>query len=100
MTLGGGTFDISVLRLNKGVFEVLATGGDAALGGDDFDVTLVDHLIEQAQLSRPLSRQLERQLSQQACNAKEQLSQSDSTDINLVLEDGETMARYFNQRNV
>ncbi|WP_426358104.1 Fe-S protein assembly chaperone HscA [Pseudocolwellia sp. HL-MZ19] len=87
--LGGGTFDISVLRLNKGVFEVLATGGDAALGGDDFDVTLVDHLIEQAQLSRPLSRKLERQLSQQACNAKEQLSQSDSTDINLVLENGE-----------
>lgn len=84
--LGGGTFDISVLRLNKGVFEVLATGGDAALGGDDFDVTLVDHLIEQAQLTRPLSRKLERQLSQQACNAKEQLSQNDSTDINLVLE--------------
>ncbi len=87
--LGGGTFDISVLRLNKGVFEVLATGGDAALGGDDFDVTLVDHLIEQAQLSRPLSRKLERQLSQQACNAKEQLSQNDSTEINLVLENGE-----------
>ncbi len=87
--LGGGTFDISVLRLNKGVFEVLATGGDAALGGDDFDVTLVDHLIDQAQLSRPLSRKLERQLSQQACNAKEQLSQNDSTEINLVLENGE-----------
>jgi len=40
--LGGGTFDISILRLNKGVFEVLATGGDSALGGDDFDVALVD----------------------------------------------------------
>ena len=86
--LGGGTFDISVLRLNKGVFEVLATGGDAALGGDDFDVTLVDYIIEQAQLSRPLSRKLERQLSQQACKAKEQLSQLDETEITLALEDG------------
>ena len=86
--LGGGTFDISVLRLNKGVFEVLATGGDAALGGDDFDVTLVDYIIEQAQLSRPLSRKLERQLSQQACKAKEQLSQLDETEITLTLEDG------------
>jgi len=84
--LGGGTFDISVLRLNKGVFEVLATGGDAALGGDDFDVALVDHLVEQAQLNRPLSPSLERQLSQQACAAKEQLSQSASTEIILNLE--------------
>ena len=40
--LGGGTFDISILRLNKGVFEVLATGGDSSLGGDDFDSLLVD----------------------------------------------------------
>ena len=85
--LGGGTFDISVLRLNKGVFEVLATGGDAALGGDDFDVTLVDHLVEQAKLVRPLSPSLERQLSQQACTAKEQLSQNLSTDITLNFED-------------
>lgn len=86
--LGGGTFDISVLRLNKGVFEVLATGGDAALGGDDFDVTLVDHLVAQAKLERPLSPSLERQLSQQACAAKEQLSQNASTDITLNFEDG------------
>jgi len=84
--LGGGTFDISVLRLNKGVFEVLATGGDAALGGDDFDVALVDHLVEQAQLKRPLSPSLERQLSQQACAAKEQLSQNASTEITLSFE--------------
>ena len=58
--LGGGTFDISILRLNKGVFEVLSTGGDSALGGDDFDVALVDHLIEQANLTRPLEPSLER----------------------------------------
>ena len=49
--LGGGTFDISILRLNKGVFEVLATGGDSALGGDDFDVALVDYLVETSGLS-------------------------------------------------
>ena len=46
--LGGGTFDISILRLNKGVFEVLATGGDSALGGDDFDIAVADYLVEQS----------------------------------------------------
>ena len=81
--LGGGTFDISILRLNKGVFEVLATGGDSALGGDDFDVAIVDHIIEQAQLTRPLSNAMERQLSQQACFAKESLSINDSVEITL-----------------
>ena len=44
MTLGGGTFDISILRLSKGVFEVLATGGDSALGGDDFDHLIAEHI--------------------------------------------------------
>ena len=44
--LGGGTFDISILRLNKGVFEVLATGGDSALGGDDFDHVLAEYMIK------------------------------------------------------
>jgi molecular chaperone HscA len=84
--LGGGTFDISILRLNKGVFEVLSTGGDSALGGDDFDVVLVDYLIEQAGLSRPLSPSLERQLMQQACSAKEQLTEHESTEIVLTLD--------------
>ena len=84
--LGGGTFDISVLRLNKGVFEVLATGGDSALGGDDFDVVLVDHLVEQAGLQRPLSHSLERQLMKQACHAKEQLTDNDQVNISLALE--------------
>ena len=50
--LGGGTFDISILRLSRGVFEVLATGGDSALGGDDFDHLLADYLREQAGLRR------------------------------------------------
>ena len=86
--LGGGTFDISILRLNKGVFEVLATGGDSALGGDDFDVALVDYIVEQAGLSRPLSASLERQLTQQACDAKEALTNSDKHDIVISLENG------------
>ncbi|MBL0709959.1 MAG: Fe-S protein assembly chaperone HscA, partial [Colwellia sp.] len=88
--LGGGTFDISILRLNKGVFEVLATGGDSALGGDDFDVVLVDYLVEQADLTRPLSPSLERQLMQQACKAKEQLTTLDNVDVSLVLENEKT----------
>ncbi len=85
--LGGGTFDISILRLNKGVFEVLATGGDSALGGDDFDVALVDYFVEQAGLVRPLSPSLERQLMQQACFAKEQLTAKDQVEITISLDD-------------
>jgi len=85
--LGGGTFDISILRLNKGVFEVLATGGDSALGGDDFDVVLVDYLVEKAGLVRPLSPSLERQLMQQACFAKEQLTTNEQVDITIYLDD-------------
>jgi len=88
--LGGGTFDISILRLNKGVFEVLATGGDSALGGDDFDVVVVDHLVEQAGLQRPLTKSLERQLSEQACRAKEALSSNETTDISIELPDNQT----------
>jgi len=84
--LGGGTFDVSILRLNKGVFEVLATGGDSALGGDDFDVAVVDYLVEQAGLTRPLSPSLERQLMQQACLAKELLTTQDSVEITLNLD--------------
>ena len=83
--LGGGTFDISILRLNKGVFEVLATGGDSALGGDDFDGILVEHLINKAGLVRPLSTSMERQLTQQACLAKEQLSNVDNVEVSLSL---------------
>jgi len=86
--LGGGTFDISILRLNKGVFEVLATGGDSALGGDDFDVAIVDYFVEQAGLQRPLSPSLERQLMQQACFAKEQLTANEQVEVSLTLDSG------------
>ncbi len=86
--LGGGTFDISILRLNKGVFEVLATGGDSALGGDDFDAVVVDYITEKAGLVRPLSSSLERKLTQQACTAKESLTSSDEHTIEVTLDDG------------
>ncbi|NQY63223.1 MAG: Fe-S protein assembly chaperone HscA [Alteromonadaceae bacterium] len=86
--LGGGTFDISILRLNKGVFEVMATGGDSALGGDDFDALLVDYLIENSDLQRPLSTSMERKLLQQACLVKEELSAKEECSASLMLEDG------------
>ena len=88
--LGGGTFDISILRLNKGVFEVLATGGDSALGGDDFDIAVADYLVAQAGLERPLSASMERQLNQQACLAKEALSNAEQHTVSLALENGES----------
>jgi molecular chaperone HscA len=86
--LGGGTFDISVLKLTKGVFEVLATGGDSALGGDDFDHRVVCWIIEQAQLA-PLSDKDFRILSVKAREAKEQLSSQSETHIDAALNSGE-----------
>jgi molecular chaperone HscA len=71
--LGGGTFDISILRLSRGVFEVLATGGDSALGGDDFDHRVYCWILEQANLSQ-LGPQDMRQLTAKARTAKEALS--------------------------
>lgn len=81
--LGGGTFDISILRLSRGVFEVLATGGDSALGGDDFDHLLADWLREQAGLGVHSDHQLQRQLLDAAIAAKIALSMSDSTQVNI-----------------
>ncbi|WP_066738824.1 Fe-S protein assembly chaperone HscA [Cupriavidus sp. D384] len=86
--LGGGTFDISVLKLTKGVFEVMSTGGDSALGGDDFDQRLLCWVVEQASL-QPLSAEDTRLLMMRARAAKEALSASDSTVIDAVLTTGE-----------
>lgn len=83
--LGGGTFDISILRLNKGVFEVLATGGDSALGGDDFDHLLVDYFKAECELDTLNDKQL-RQFYQSARQVKEQLSAIDSVDYVIPLE--------------
>jgi molecular chaperone HscA len=86
--LGGGTFDISILRLSKGVFEVLATGGDSALGGDDFDHRLFCWIIEQANLA-PLSDEDTRILMVKAREAKEILSSHSETHIDATLNSGE-----------
>lgn len=83
--LGGGTFDISVLRLTRGVFEVLATGGDSALGGDDFDHAIAGWIIQQAGLSRDLDPAAQRRLLQSACAAKEALTDTNQV---LVVHDG------------
>ncbi|WP_406609008.1 Fe-S protein assembly chaperone HscA [Agarivorans sp. JK6] len=84
--LGGGTFDISILRLSKGVFQVLATGGDSALGGDDFDDALVEWIAEQAQVSGVRSAQLQRELSRIANQVKVALTDQDSANINLDID--------------
>ena len=88
--LGGGTFDISILRLSKGVFEVLATGGDSALGGDDFDQRLFCWIIEQARLL-PLSQHDSRALMVKAREVKEQLSVEPEIRTNALLSTGEVV---------
>ena len=86
--LGGGTFDISLLRLSKGVFEVLVTGGDSALGGDDFDRAIMEYLCEQLAIDKPLSPATERQLLNLACEIKEALS---SEEFRIVEYSGSTV---------
>lgn len=81
--LGGGTFDISILRLSRGVFEVLATGGDSALGGDDFDHLLVEWLREQAGISDRTDARLQRELIEAATRAKIALSAASATTVNI-----------------
>ncbi|MBO2570128.1 Fe-S protein assembly chaperone HscA [Shewanella algae] len=85
--LGGGTFDISILRLNRGVFEVLATGGDSRLGGDDFD-ELLQGLLRERMALKSLSSQEARQLLMEARRVKEALTDSDSAIAKLTLKDG------------
>ncbi len=82
--LGGGTFDISILRLSKGVFEVLATGGDSALGGDDFDHLFADHLIEKAGLATPLTAEQHRTLLNVATETKIAFSEQDSVEVSVL----------------
>lgn len=88
--LGGGTFDISILRLNRGVFEVLATGGDSALGGDDFDHLLQAHMQQVWQLT-DIDSQLSRQLLIEARRVKEALTDSSDTEASLTLADGSVL---------
>jgi molecular chaperone HscA len=86
--LGGGTFDISILKLSRGVFEVLATNGDSALGGDDFDHRVFCWIIEAARLA-PLSPADTRLLMVKAREAKENLTLHQSAPIVTALSTGE-----------
>jgi molecular chaperone HscA len=75
--LGGGTFDISILRLTQGVFEVLATGGDSALGGDDYDQALAAWVLQQRGLQQPLDASDRARLHKEARRVKEALTDAD-----------------------
>jgi molecular chaperone HscA len=88
--LGGGTFDISVLRLSQGVFEVVSTGGDSALGGDDYDRALADWLLLQANLDAVTAAE-KAAIKMAARQAKEALSAVETVDVKLPLGDGRTV---------
>ena len=85
--LGGGTFDVSLLKLSRGVFEVLGTGGNAALGGDDFDHAVVDWAVSQLG-SVELTAEDRRQLLDRAKAAKEALTDAPETVLKLELSSG------------
>jgi molecular chaperone HscA len=86
--LGGGTFDISILRLSRGVFEVVATNGDAALGGDDFDHRLFCWILDNAGISLPSDRD-SRRLLMKAREVKERLTLDESVPIQMTLDSGD-----------
>ena len=93
--LGGGTFDISILRLSRGVFEVLATGGDTALGGDDFDHLLANWISEQAGY-KPQTANEQRELLTLATQTKIVLSQADEIDVKFANWQGRISRLKFN----
>lgn len=95
--LGGGTFDISILRLSKGVFEVLATGGDTALGGDDFDHAIAGWILAQAGASQDLDPGAQREVLKVACDAKEQLSGADAAQVRYAGWEGVLTRALFNE---
>jgi molecular chaperone HscA len=82
--LGGGTFDISILRLTKGVFEVIATGGDSALGGDDYDRALADWMLAKAGIEAT-GASAKAAIKMQARAAKEQLSTAETVTVQVQL---------------
>lgn len=94
--LGGGTFDISILRLSRGVFEVLATGGDTALGGDDFDHLLANWISEQAGY-KPQTANEQRELLTLATQTKIALSQADEIDVKFANWQGRISRLQFNE---
>lgn len=95
--LGGGTFDISILRLSRGVFEVMATGGDSALGGDDFDHLLADWLREQAGVPDRSDDRVQRQLLDAAIAAKIALSDAETVTVEVAGWTGSVTREQFNE---
>lgn len=81
--LGGGTFDVSVLRMRMGVFEVLATGGNTSLGGDDVDIAIASELIKRSQLNEDITQEMRRALIMKARAIKEALSDEISVAVDL-----------------
>ncbi|MEK9588305.1 MAG: Fe-S protein assembly chaperone HscA [Gammaproteobacteria bacterium] len=84
--LGGGTFDVSVLRMRMGVFEVLATGGNTSLGGDDVDIAIASELIKRSQLNEDITQEMRRALIMKARAVKEALSDESSVAVDLTPE--------------
>src|SRR3712207_326389 len=94
--LGGGTFDISILRLSRGVFEVLATGGDTALGGDDFDHLLANWIAEQAGVQVQSATE-QRELLTLATQTKVALSQAVEIEVKFANWTGVVTRSQFNE---
>ncbi|WP_330925652.1 Fe-S protein assembly chaperone HscA [Candidatus Sororendozoicomonas aggregata] len=96
--LGGGTFDISVLKMERGVFQVLATGGDTALGGDDFDKQLAQWLLKKAGIDeRTRTHQIMRKALVQACEIKESLTFVESVAVSFEGWSGDISRDVFNE---
>jgi len=84
---GGGTFDVSILQLNKGVFEVLATAGDTSLGGDDLDLLIADWIIQTTNIKTKLDKSNQRYIFNKAKEAKESLTLETEIIIHINIKD-------------
>lgn len=98
--LGGGTFDISLLRLHKGIFEVLATAGDSALGGDDLDRAISRWILAEAGQKDEIGNQQMRQILLQAKSLKHQLTDAEEVTFKLSLVDGQHWSGTLNQQQL
>lgn len=96
--LGGGTFDISILRLSKGVFEVLSTGGDSALGGDDFDHALMQYFLQEANVQE-ISPKDQRALILKSRDVKETLSSHPAVLFEYTFTNGQSMQKSISQED-
>ncbi|MBE9526025.1 MAG: Fe-S protein assembly chaperone HscA, partial [Proteobacteria bacterium] len=94
--LGGGTFDISILKLTRGVFEVLSTAGDASLGGDDLDNTIAQWILLEAKIAEA-DAALQRQILDVAREAKEGLTEQENVTLSIQLSNGENWSADLNR---